>query len=318
MARPDFWQDSEGAQRISRRLGDLQADLELWRSIEKKATQYLDLPEDSLENFRAEIEDFIAGFQQARIRLFLSGKHDLGNALVYIYAGAGGDDAQDWARMLLRMYQRYAQIKDFEVSLIEKSENDQGGIKSALLEVKAPLAYGLLKGESGVHRLVRLSPFSAKQLRHTSFALVEVMPQVSAKSVIIDPKDLKIETFRSSGPGGQNMQKTESAVRITHLPTGLTAEVQSERSQLQNKERALSVLASRLTRLLELQKAKEFSELKTSLGPGGIEWGSQIRSYVLHPYKSVKDHRTELESHDPEAVLDGQIDVFIEAELMHD
>ncbi len=233
-------------------------------------------------------------------------------ALLNIYAGAGGVDAQDWALMLSRMYKRFCQKKNLNIVVVYESFGEQGGIKSASYEIKGQDIYNLLRGENGVHRLVRISPFSAKNLRHTSFALIEVLPEIVAHNIQFDQKDLKIDTFRSSGPGGQNVNKLETAVRITHLPTGISVAVQSERSQAQNKEKALQLLYSRLMRKVEEKNAKEISELKAE--PGSIEWGSQIRSYVLHPYQMVKDHRTGLKISQPEKVLDGDLDKLIEAE----
>jgi len=228
--------------------------------------------------------------------------------LLNIYAGAGGVDAQDWASMLFRMYQRYAQKKGWEFSVLHQSFGEQGGIKSASAEVKGDNLYNLLKSESGVHRLVRISPFSAKKLRHTSFAMVEILPEIVAAEVKLNPADLRLETFRSSGPGGQNVNKLETAVRVTHLPTGISVAVQSERSQAQNKEKALQVLYSKLIQRMEVERAKEISELKPHVS---IEWGSQIRSYVLHPYQMVKDHRTGVKSSQPEKVLEGDLDKFV-------
>lgn len=283
--------------------------------MEDKLSAYLSFSDTELESLEGEIKDFLKDFEAEEIKIFLSGRYDDGNALLYVYSGAGGVDAQDWASILVRMYMRYAERNNFAPKLIEQSLGEQGGTKRAAIEIKGRFAYGLLKGESGVHRLVRISPYSAKQLRHTSFALVEVMPEISPLDLRLDNSDLKIETFRSSGPGGQHMQKTESAVRVTHKPTGITAEVQSERSQAQNKEKATTIVASRLAKIMEEQHLKELSDMKAKIGPGGIEWGSQIRSYVLHPYKQVKDHRTDVESHNPDDVLDGNLQEFIEREL---
>lgn len=239
--------------------------------------------------------------------------YERNKALLYIYSGAGGVDAQDWASMLLRMYQRYAQNKGWAFTVLHESFGEQKGIKSASCEINGKDVYATLKGENGVHRLVRISPFSAKNLRHTSFALIEILPEIITSELKINDKDLKIDTFRSSGPGGQNVNKLETAVRITHLPTGIAVAVQSERSQAQNKEKAMQILYSRLAKKMEESKVKEISELKAQ--PGSIEWGSQIRSYVLHPYQMVKDHRTGTKSSQPDKVLDGDLDKFIEAEL---
>ena len=236
-------------------------------------------------------------------------EYEHNKALLYVYSGAGGIDAQDWASMLLRMYQRYAQNKGWGFTVLSESFGEQKGIKNAVCELIGNDVYDALRGESGVHRLVRISPFSAKGLRHTSFALIEVMPEIINKDIKINPKDLRIDTFRSSGPGGQNVNKLETAVRITHIPTGIMATVQSERSQSQNKEKAMQVLISRLAQKMEEAKIKEISELKSERRE--IEWGSQIRSYVLNPYQMVKDHRTGIKSSQPDKILDGDLDKFL-------
>jgi len=224
-------------------------------------------------------------------------------------------DAQDWASMILKMYQKYCDKSGFGFILLHQTLGEQGGTKSAAAEITGRYAYGKLHGESGVHRLVRVSPFSGKDLRHTSFAMVDVMPEIEDVKIEINPKDLRIDTFRSSGPGGQNVNKLETAVRITHIPTNLAVAVQSERSQAQNKEKAMQVLKSRLAKLMDEAKVKEISELRAAATESAIEWGSQIRSYVLNPYKSVKDHRTGVESTQPDKVLDGDLEEFIEGEI---
>lgn len=234
-------------------------------------------------------------------------------ALLNIYAGAGGVDAQDWAMMLLRMYQKYGQRKGWSFSVLNESHGEQKGIKSANCEIIGPNVYETLKSESGVHRLVRISPFSAKGLRHTSFSLIEIMPEIISQEIKINPSDLRIETYKSSGPGGQNVNKLETAVRVTHIPSNIAVAVQSERSQAQNKEKAMQVLISRLAQMMEKAKIKELTDLKPELKSGSIEWGSQIRSYVLHPYHMVKDHRTGIKSSQPEKVLEGDLDKFIES-----
>lgn len=235
----------------------------------------------------------------------LTGKYDKGSAHLSVYAGAGGEDAKDWADMLFRMYFKYCQKQNWKIVVTDDRS----------MEIKGDYAYGFLKKESGVHRLVRISPFSSKKLRHTSFALVEVvpvLPDIEHSKLNIPPEDLRVDTFRSSGPGGQNVNKRETAVRATHIPTGISVAAQSERSQPQNKETALKLLKSKLFHLMEIHQKKELSELRVNVKP---EWGNQIRSYVLHPYKLVKDHRTKTESSQPDKVLEGELDKFIESEL---
>ncbi len=244
----------------------------------------------------------------------LKGKYDQRNAILSIYAGAGGVDAQDWAEMLLRMYLKFAQKNNWPAQVLHLKEGKEAGIKNATLSIEKSFAYGYLKKESGVHRLVRLSPFNANHLRHTSFALVEVMPELNEiKEIKIMPEDLRVETYRASGPGGQYVNKTESAVRLTHLPTGIVAACQSERLQGDNKKRAMKLLYSKLHQHLLKTKEKEKEAIRGE--SVAAEWGSQIRSYVLHPYQMVKDHRTGAKSGNPEAVLDGKLDKFIEAEI---
>jgi len=253
-------------------------------------------------------------FEKEELKALMAGPYDKADAVVSFYAGAGGRDAQDWASMLFRMYQRWANTEGFKIVVLHEHLSEEGGIKTATLEIKGKYAYGYLKKESGVHRLVRISPFSPQKLRHTSFVLVEVLPVLTLKSadeLKINSEDLETETFRSSGPGGQHVNKRETAVRVIHKPTGIAVAVQSGRSQLANKEKAIQILKAKLTQKLEVQQAKEISDLRTEASP---EWGSQIRSYVLHPYKMVKDHRTNAETSDVEAVLGGDIQLFIDAE----
>ncbi len=302
MQSADFWQDHEKAQKLVSELSNL-----------KKEVAEIDELETLAETDPTEAEKRL---KSLRLKTLFSGKYDKNDALLEVFSGAGGVDAQDWAGMLFRMYQRYAEKNNFSFKILHQSFGEQNGIKSATAEIKGRFAYGYLKGESGVHRLVRISPFSAKNLRHTSFALVDFLPLVEDISFQIKPEDLRIDTFKSSGPGGQNVNKLETAVRVTHLPTGLAVAVQSERSQSQNKEKALQVLYARLAQLMEKEKIEEISKLKSQKEPGGIEWGSQIRSYVLHPYKMVKDHRTGVESSQPEKVLDGELNEFIEKEII--
>jgi peptide chain release factor 2 len=246
--------------------------------------------------------------------LLLSGPHDRGGAILAIHAGAGGTDASDWAQMLLRMYMRWAEERGFKTDLIDQMDGDEAGIKSVMATVEGEYAYGYLRAERGVHRLVRLSPFDAAHRRHTSFALVEVWPEIGEDSeIVIRPTDIQIDTFRSSSAGGQHMQKNETAVRITHLPTGLVVSCQNERSQTQNRENAMKVLRARLAEMEEQKRREQLAELKGEHVKA--EWGSQIRSYVLHPYQMVKDHRTEFETGNTAAVLDGRLDEFMAAYL---
>lgn len=278
---------------------------------------------DDYESFEAEmnheeLEPLVAELLERnaklKTRLFLSGKYDQNDAIINIHAGAGGKDAQDWAEMLLRMLTRYCEQQEWSISIVDKSDSEEGGIKSATLEVQGYMAYGLLKSEHGVHRLVRLSPFNAGNTRETSFARVEVLPMIEEDfSVEIPEDDLRIDVYRASGKGGQGVNTTDSAVRITHIPTGLTAQCQNERSQLQNKKIALQILNSKLAQLKEEQHADKIQDLK---GPQrDAAWGNQIRSYVLHPYQMVKDHRTNIETSQTDKVLDGDISAFVEGFL---
>lgn len=245
----------------------------------------------------------------------LKGKYDKNKAIVSIFAGAGGVDAQDWAEMLLKMYLKFSQKQNWKTEIVHIKEGKEAGIKNATLLVNSPFAFGCLKGESGVHRLVRLSPFSANHLRHTSFALAEVIPQIEKTTEIkINPQDLKIETYRAGGPGGQYVNKTESAVRLTHLPTSIVVACQGERLQGENKRKAMEILLSKLHQLMEKKQKKEISELRGE--SMAIEWGSQIRSYVLQPYQMVKDHRTGVKSSRPEDVLNGGLEKFIEGNIL--
>jgi len=294
----------------------------IWRGLEKKAADLLEMivlaigEEDySLkEEIQLELKKLSSRFEQLESQQLFTGDYDSRNAMLAFHAGAGGTESQDWANMLLRMYLRWAERHDYEAEVLDVSPGEEAGIKSAIVEIKGDYVYGYLKSEHGVHRLVRLSPFDADHARHTSFVLVEVLPEAEETvDVKINPEDLRIDTFRSSGPGGQHMQKTSSAVRITHLPTGLVATCQGQRSQHQNKEAALKVLYSRLLELDRKKKEEERARIKGERIEAS--WGNQIRSYVLHPYKMVKDHRTDYEVHDAEAVLDGALDGFITAYL---
>jgi len=293
-----------------------------WRELEKKAADLHEMivlaigeGDDSLKpEIQKELKKLNSRFEQLESQQLFTGDYDSRNAMLAFHAGAGGTESQDWANMLLRMYLRWAERHDYGTEVLDVSPGEEAGIKSAIVEIRGDYAFGYLKGEHGVHRLVRLSPFDADHARHTSFVLVEVLPEAEATvDIRIGPEDLRIDTFRSSGPGGQHMQKTSSAVRITHLPTGLVATCQGQRSQHQNKEAALKVLYSRLLELDREKKEEERAKLKGERIEAA--WGNQIRSYVLHPYKMVKDHRTDHEVHDAEAVLDGELDGFITAYL---
>ena len=296
--------------------------VDTWRGLEREVADLYDMAvlameegDYSLEDeVRRELKEIGSRFEQLEDRLILSGDYDARNAMLSLHAGAGGTESQDWANMLLRMYLRWAERHDCQAEVLDVSPGDEAGIKSATVEIKGDYAYGYLRSEHGVHRLVRLSPYDADHARHTSFALVEVMPEVEEDlDVQIPQEDLRIDTFRSSGPGGQHMQKTSSAVRATHLPTGLVATCQSQRSQHQNKETALKILYTRILKMELMKKEEEKAKLKGKRIE--VEWGSQIRSYVLHPYKMVKDHRTGYEVNNAEAVLDGDLDGFITAYL---
>jgi peptide chain release factor 2 len=321
--RPDLWDDPSEAAKILRELESLDREL---GSINRIDTGLRDLDELAALGGLSEHEEKDL-YEQAKsiekelgeweFRLVFSGAHDRSDALVSVHAGAGGVDAQDWAEMLLRMYLRYAEQNGFKARVIDESRGTEAGIKSVTIEVSGEYAYGYLRTEAGVHRLVRLSPFNANQLRQTSFALVEVLP-VLEDTTEVEPKsdELRIDTYRASGAGGQHVNKTDSAVRITHISTGIVASSQSERSQLQNRENAMKMLRAKLYQRILEERARETEELKGE--HKSAEWGNQIRSYVLHPYNLVKDHRTKVETADTTGVLGGRIDTFIEAALRAD
>ena len=315
-----FWDDSNEAQKVMRRLADAREQVEVWRGVETNARETLELhhlaqaegDKELAADVAADLEKLVAQLDDLELTLAFSGEYDRRNAILAIHAGAGGTDSQDWTEMLLRMYLRWAEKREYDTGILDMTPGEEAGVKSVTIEIGGRSAYGYLRAERGVHRLVRLSPFDAAHSRHTSFALVEVLPEVeSAAEVNLDPDDLRIDVFRASGKGGQNVQKNATAVRITHLPTGIVVSCQNERSQHRNKESALKVLEARLLEREIAQKAKEKEKLKGELISAG--WGNQIRSYVLHPYKMVKDHRTGYETSDAEGVLDGDIDELLGA-----
>ena len=301
-----------------RQLAEQKKVVERWRGVEKRAAdaaELISLGDSSLQaEIESEVEKLASRLDEMELEVAFSGEYDARNAILSIHAGAGGTESQDWAQMLMRMYLRWAERRGYGAEVLDVSPGEEAGIKSAVIGVNGDYATGYLKSEHGVHRLVRLSPFDADHARHTSFALVEVLPEAEADvDVKIEPDDLRVDVFRSSGPGGQHMQKTSSAVRLTHLPTGLVVSCQSERSQHQNKEIALKILRSRLLDLELVKRAEERAKLKGKRIAAG--WGNQIRSYVLHPYKMVKDHRTDYQTSDTDAVLDGELDGFVSAYL---
>lgn len=317
-----FWDDKKKAEKILKELKYWENLINIWKGIKDKREDLEEFSKLVDENnpseagdFESELNNLKLKYQKAHVELLLDGSYDKNDAILIISAGTGGVDAQDWAEMLLRMYLRYAEYHEYKTEIHEKTVAAEAGIKSATIEVKGMLAYGNLKSEHGVHRLVRLSPFNAKNLRQTSFALVEVLPVLAEEAGIdIDEKDLRIDTFRASGAGGQHVNKTDSAIRITHIPTNIVVTCQSERSQAQNKAHAMGVLKAKLLQKLTEEKKERVEELK-----GGYKeaaWGNQIRSYVFQPYTMVKDHRTNAETSQVDKVMDGDISMFIEAFLL--
>jgi len=324
MTAPDFWEKGETAQKALKERASLMDSLSPWRE-EKKDLEEMEIllqlieeqaDEKEAQELSAKIEKSEASIQQMEFKRMLGGEHDSGSAIVSINAGAGGTEAQDWVEMLLRMYLRWTEKKGFKSSIVDILVGEEAGLKNVTFTVSGPYAYGYLKAETGIHRLVRISPFDAGARRHTSFASVFVIPEISDDVVVeIDEKDLRVDTFRSSGAGGQHVNKTDSAVRITHLPTGIVVQCQNERSQHKNKATALKILRARLYEKEMEEKAEKLEGLHNSKKE--IAWGSQIRSYVMHPYRMVKDHRTNQVVHDVDRVMDGDIDELMKTYLLN-
>jgi len=315
---PGFWDEPAQAQAKMKQIAKLDSRTKPWLELEKATNdslELLNLDDDDLKpELNTQIKQLEKKFDDLKEELKLDGPYDDHSAILSIFAGAGGTDAQDWTKILFRMYSRYFEKSDWKYIVIEESPGEEAGLKSITVEVDGNYAYGKLKGEQGVHRLVRLSPFNADNLRQTSFSKVEIMPLIDKPTDLeIDDKDLKIDVYRSGGHGGQSVNTTDSAVRITHIPSGVTVAIQNERSQLQNRETAMTILRSRLAQLQLEQHLEKLNDLK---GPNqSAEWGNQIRSYVLHPYKQVKDLRTKHETSDPDSVLDGNLEPFVQAYL---
>lgn len=316
--KPGFWDDAKHAQEVVKQQSKLEKRIRPWLDLQQDIEDMVEMFDLSDDTMRPELEsdltELTVRFAKLKEELKFGGQYDSNDAILSIYAGAGGTDAQDWAQMLMRMYVRWAEQNEYDVKTIDESTGDEAGIKSVTIEISGDFAYGKLRGEHGVHRLVRLSPFNADNLRQTSFAKVDVLPKVDhPEDLEIDEKELRIDVYRSGGHGGQSVNTTDSAVRITHIPTNIVVAIQNERSQLQNRETAMTILRSRLIQLQLEQHKEKIGELK---GPNqSAEWGNQIRSYVLHPYKQVKDLRTKYETSDAEGVLSGNVSQFIDAYL---
>jgi peptide chain release factor 2 len=320
---PDFWSDQRAAQQVLRKAESLRDEIGIWRGLTSRADDLLELgqlahdsgDDEMLAGLADDYAKLVADFDRQRTSLLFSGPYDDGNAILTISAGAGGTEATDWAEMLMRMYLRWAERHRFGTEILDQLEGEEAGLKSVTIAVDGHQAYGLLRAERGVHRLVRISPFDSQKRRHTTFALIEVLPEVEDDTEVgeIPEDELKIDTFRSQGAGGQHVNKTDSAVRITHIPTGIQAQSQNERSQHQNRESAMKILRGRLLERRLEERERELATLRGEHVEAG--WGNQIRSYVLHPYQMVKDHRTNYETSGTTAVLDGDLDAFMLAEL---
>ncbi|CAA7599705.1 Peptide chain release factor 2, bacterial [Acididesulfobacillus acetoxydans] len=322
LRRPDFWDDPDSAQKVMRELAYHQGKVKTYQDLAQEEEDLKALWELAVEEDDPALEPEIsqtvqalhAHFRELELQILLSGPYDRNNAILTLHAGAGGTEAQDWVSMLYRMYVRWGERRGFKVETLDLLPGEEAGIKSCTFSLAGENAYGYAKAEKGVHRLVRISPFDASGRRHTSFASVDVIPEVTDDAEInIDPEDLKVDTYRSGGAGGQHVNKTDSAVRITHLPTGIVVQCQNERSQIQNRATALRILAAKLLELKRKQQEEEISEIRGE--QQDIAWGSQIRSYVFHPYSMVKDHRTNVETANVAAVMDGEIDDFVAAFL---
>ncbi len=319
LADSNVWANVERAQMLSKKSADLRAQTEPWQTLRTQASDIAELmalgDSSLMGEFDQQITALESQYQELKKDLLFRGEYDDHGAILRLSAGAGGTDAQDWAQMLERMYLRWAEKSGMKMELVERSAGEEAGIKSAIYSISGPYAYGKLRSEHGVHRLVRLSPFNADNLRQTSFALVEILPSIDAPDeVVIDDKDLKIDVYRSGGHGGQSVNTTDSAVRVTHLPTGIVVAIQNERSQVQNKETALKILRSKLAQMQMEQHAERLGDLQAG---ESANWGSQIRNYVLHPYTMVKDARTKYEDKDAKSVLDGKLDEFMTSYLEH-
>ena len=315
---PEFWNSPDDAQKVMQQIAKIKAVIQPWLKISNRINDTLELAEledpDLEEELTTEANTLVDDVEKMSVRAMLSGVNDNEDAILAIHAGAGGVDAQDWAEMLERMYLRWAEQNGYKVDFIERSDGEEAGLKSVMMTISGPYAYGYLRSEQGVHRLVRLSPFDSANRRHTSFAKVELWPDIQEDiDIEINEKDIRVDTYRASGAGGQHVQKNDTAVRMTHIPTGIVVQCQNQRSQGQNRERALQILKSRLYELERQKKEAELAALKGENVDAG--WGNQIRSYVLHPYQMVKDHRTNHEVGNTGAVLDGRLNDFMEAYL---
>jgi len=318
---PDFWKDSQGATAILKRISRIEKEIELWTDLTRRHDdmevlfEFVEEGETGLDEVEKELRQYQKIIDDAEMKLILGKPEDIQNAIISIHPGAGGTESQDWAQMLYRMYTRWAEKEDYKIEVIDVQPGDEAGIKDVTFEIKGEYAFGMAKAEAGVHRMVRISPFDSASRRHTSFASVFVYPAVEEDIEIdINPTDLRIDTYRASGAGGQHVNKTDSAVRITHIPTGVVAQCQNERSQHKNKSQAMKILKARLYKIeleKEKEKNKELEDQKMDIG-----FGSQIRSYVFHPYQMVKDHRTKEENGNTQAVMNGELNPFIKAYLL--